>query len=250
MEVTSVIFVPHTVDSSLAKKIREREEQLKDVTGNKVKVVERAGRKLQDILVKDPWKGSDCQRESCLLCTTKMMTEKGKNKDCTKRNLVYEIKCISCENKAIEKVENEYEGDEEKIKEKRKEISVYKYIGETSRSSYERGIEHLDKMATLSSQSMLLRHILDQHQGEEITDVKWGMKVIEFKKSAFERQIKEAVLIQKEAKNHTILNSKSEWNQSAIPRLATRLGDLEVWEMEKELRKEDQTGKKWCILVA
>ena len=106
-------------------------------------------------------------------------------------------------------------------------------------------MEHLDKMATLSSQSMLLRHILDQHQGEELTEVKWGMKIIEFKKSAFERQIKEAVLIQQEAKNHTILNSKSEWNQSAIPRLTTRTGDMELWEMERELKKEKEKEEQY-----
>ena len=139
-----------------------------------------------------------------------MVTEKGKSKDCTKRKLVYEIKRMSCEEKAIREIEKECEGDVEKMKERKKEIRLFKYIGETSRSSYERGLEHLHKMATLNSQSMLLRHILVQHPGGEMEKVEWGMKVIEFKKSAFERQIKEAVLIQQESMKHTILNSKSE----------------------------------------
>merc|ERR1712240_192915 len=81
--------------------------------------------------------------------------------------------------------------------------------------------------------------------GEELTEVKWGMIIIEFKKSALERQIKEAVLIQQEAKNHTILNSKSEWNQSAIPRLTTRTGDMELWEMERELKKEKEKEEQY-----
>ena len=59
MEVTSVLFVPHTTDSNLAKKFREKEETLKEITGNKIKIVERAGVKLQEILVRDPWKGRD-----------------------------------------------------------------------------------------------------------------------------------------------------------------------------------------------
>ena len=76
MEVTSVLFVPHTTDSNLAKKLREKEETLKEITGNKIKIVERAGVKLQDILVRDPWKGRDCGRLNCFICNTKVMKEK------------------------------------------------------------------------------------------------------------------------------------------------------------------------------
>ena len=83
------------------------------------------------------------------------------------------------------------------LKERKKEIKKYVYVGETSRSAYERGFEHLDKLASLSSNSMMLRHMLDLHEGEDMAKVKWGMKVLEYKRTAFERQIKEAVLIQR-----------------------------------------------------
>ena len=185
-------------------------------------MVERAGMKLQDLLVKDPWKGKDCGRENCFPCTTKLRKEKGSMKDCTKRNLIYEIKCTTCEEKAHKQIEDEFE-DAEIVKERKKEARLYKYIGETSRSAYERGFEHLDKLASLSTQSMMLRHMVDQHEGEDMGKVKWDMEIKEFKKSAFERQIKEGVLIQRESEKHNILNSKSEWNQSTIPRLATRV---------------------------
>ena len=46
MEVTSVLFVPHTTDSNLAKKLREKEETLKEITSNKIKIVERERVKL------------------------------------------------------------------------------------------------------------------------------------------------------------------------------------------------------------
>ena len=85
----------------------------------------------------------------------------------------------------------------------------------------------------------------DKHQDQEFSEVKWGMKVIEFNKSAFERQIREAVTIEKEAQNHTILNSKSEWNQSSVPRLATRTGNHEIWQMEAELRKEKEREEEY-----
>ena len=68
------MFVPFTPGSELAKKLRENEENLHKITGNKIKIVERAGTKLQDLITKaDPWKGLDCQRKNCLLC---LKTEK------------------------------------------------------------------------------------------------------------------------------------------------------------------------------
>ena len=137
----------------------------------------------------------------------KFKLERKDKKDCTKRNLIFQIKCISCEKKAEKEIEEAYE-DEEKVKEKKKEISKYIYIGETSRSAYERGYEHLEKLASLNSQSMMLRHMLDQHEKEDFSAVKWGMEIIEYKRSAFECQIKEAVLIRRESKQHNILNSK------------------------------------------
>ena len=67
-----------------------------------------------------------------------------------------------------------------------------------------------------------------------------GMFILEYKRSAFERQIQEAVTIEKESKKSEILNSKAEWNQYALPRLVTRMGDreTEVEGLEEELRKE------------
>ena len=42
--VKSVIFIPHTRDSRLATLLRERESKLVETTGDRVKIVERAGR--------------------------------------------------------------------------------------------------------------------------------------------------------------------------------------------------------------
>ena len=51
----SVFFIPHTTNSGLAKALREKENKVEDITGNKVKIVERGGKKLLDILSnKDP----------------------------------------------------------------------------------------------------------------------------------------------------------------------------------------------------
>ena len=65
--------------------------------------------------------------------------------------------------------------------------------------------------------------------------------MVKFTTSSFERQILESVIIQ-ENKRHHLLNSKSDYNRCAIPRLAAKLGnnDFKAWtEEEKEERKKD-----------
>ena len=128
------------------------------------------------------------------------------------------------------------------MKKMKKEMRIHKYIGESSRSAYERGYEHLDKLASLNSQSHMLRHMVMRHEGEEFEKVKWGMNVLSFKRTPFERQLEEAVLITRESDNHEILNSKSEYNQCTLPRLVTRLGDTE--RELKELEQQIKIDKK------
>ena len=88
----------------------------------------------------------------------------------------------------------------------------------------------------------MLKHMLDKHEEEEMKEVKWGMFILEYKRSAFERQISEAVNIQEESSNRNILNSKAEWNQSSLPGLVTRMGNED--EEFKKLEKERQIEKK------
>ena len=242
-QVKSVIFVPFTRNSDLAKNLRTKENEIYNITGDKVKIVERVGRKLENILSsRDPWKGLDCGRQNCFLCNTKTLTGKDINKDCKKRNILYEIRCLTCENMEHKRIEETFEDDLEKQKEMKEKIQVPKYIGETGRSAYERGFEHLDQLASLSSKSVMLRHMVDKHGEKEFSEITWGMFIRDYKRSAFERQIDEAVTIERESKATEILNSKSEWNQSQLPRLVTRIGSRE--EERKELERELEEERK------
>ena len=111
-------------------------------------------------------------------------------------------------------------------------MQVYKYIGETARSVYERSSEHVAYMKQLKPSSHLLKHILDVHEKEQITNVKFGIKVLSYTQSSFERQILESVIIKKE-RHHHLLNPKAEYNRSAVPRLATKIGDKQYKKWEK-----------------
>ena len=69
------------------------------------------------------------------------------------------------------------------MKKKLKKLKVPKYVGESSRSAYERGWEHLTKVASFSSGSHMLTHMVMEHKGEDLDKVKWGMFIVEYNES-------------------------------------------------------------------
>ena len=114
---STVLFVDQTRRGELAAAIREKEEELSEIAGWKLKVVEKSGTTLTELLVRaNPWAGLKCGRADCWPCET------GGEKDsrCFKRNVLYETRCHPCAEEGLEVV----------------------YIGETSRTGYERGGEH------------------------------------------------------------------------------------------------------------
>ena len=233
-KVKGVMFVTHTHHSELAGEFRETENKLEEMTDMRLKMVEKAGTKIGDILTDgDPWSGQDCSRETCWLCETKLKTGKNKRQECTKRNLVYETYCMNCEETEKQKQEKE-KGEHEPGEEK----PIKLYIGETCRSVWERSAEHMADLRSLNPTSHLLKHILDKHEEEEIDEIKFGIKIIKYTRTPFERQILESVKIQQERQDHFLLNSRAEYNRCAIPRLSSKIGEKEFKKWEKEGEKE------------
>ena len=113
------------------------------------------------------------------MCFTKMGTEKNQSQDCHKRNLVYETSCLTCEYKQVEYI-NGLEVDEKEKEDMKNRIKKYKYIGETSRSVFERGWEHVNDMAQLKSTSHMLKLAVGVHEGEDMNEKKFGMKVVKY----------------------------------------------------------------------
>ena len=73
-------------------------------------------------------------------------------------------------------------------------------------------------MEQLKPCSHMLKHILDKHETENHEEIVFNAKVLSYCNSSFERQILESVKIQQE-RGHNLLNSKAEYNRSAVPRL-------------------------------
>jgi hypothetical protein len=113
----AVLFVPYTIGSTLAKRMREAEEKLMGITGYKLKIVERGGTKLEDLLHRaDPCQGQDCSRAGCLLCETKQYTGKNTTQECSKRNVVYKTYCITCQERGEQKIKEEENDEKRELK--------------------------------------------------------------------------------------------------------------------------------------
>ena len=89
----------------------------------------------------------------------------------------------------------------------------------------------------------MLRHMLEVHEDEERSEIKFGMKVLRYTRSSFERQILESVLIQG-SRSHHILNSRAEYNRCPIPRLVTKLGEKEMKKWREEDKEMQATKEK------
>ena len=90
------------------------------------------------------------------------------------------------------------------------------YIGETSRSLFERGREHWKAFHEKRENSHILKHHILHHGGEG--EPKFHLRPLSFHKTALNRQLSEAVKIGRVGEDN-LLNSKGEYNRSHIARL-------------------------------
>ena len=152
-------------------------------TGFRIKVVEQSGVTLKRMLQRsDPFKERQCNNTDCLICST------GRKGFCRSTGVTYELFCQICR---------------------------HKYIGETSRSAYTRGKEHLRAPEQCEESSVLWRHCCDIHAGNiaGFTMNVTGM----FQNDAMLRQIPESVRINQTEGGH-LINTKEEWMYFRIPR--------------------------------
>ena len=177
------------------------------------------------------------------------MTEKNMKQDCTKRSCVYETWCETCLREEQDRIDDEEDTSDKEKEEKKSRIKVHRYIGETARSVYERGLEHQSGLEKMEEDNHMMKHMANYHQDKEIGEVNFGIRVVKFTQSALERQILESVKIQEERKKHLIMNSKAEYSRCTIPRLTTKMGDKEYDENRQKEKREGAGGngeKRHC----
>ena len=178
----SVLFIPATPNGELKKTIQQEINK----STLRIKVVEKNGVSITSLLQKsNPMKERNCRREDCFVCTSK-----GKG-DCSRNNIVYEIKCNNCNSK---------------------------YCGETARNAYTRGKEHMKLLHEKEQNSPLWSHCLKEHNGHI---QQFTMNVVRtFHRDSMMRQITEAIHIRKIPERKS-MNAKEEWNTVYLPHART-----------------------------
>ena len=129
LDVKTVLFLEQTPEGGLAKRMREVLRSMEPALGFRVKVVERTGQSLGSKFAQTGlWEGMQCGRDDCTTC------EQGAEElpPCNKNNLLYKNKCTECNPGALGK------GELEEVKDGAPSL----YVGETSRTVYERSKEH------------------------------------------------------------------------------------------------------------
>ena len=135
--------------------------------------------------------------------------------------VVYLIVCIACER---EKVRAEY-------------------WGETSRTGFERGEEHVAGLENKYEKNSLWKHSVIYHGGG-LERKDYRMEVIESHRSPLNRQVHEGVELYTNGAD-IILNSKSEWNHSKLPRVIIETGDeIEEDEADGMIRSTEMGGRE------
>ena len=153
--------------------------------------------KLVETLCKgDPWEKAHCARPKCTTCAP----EGGKLGSCRTKNLVYEDICLTC----------------------RSMDRSSRYIGESNRTMYLRGLEHVTDVSNPAKVSHIRDHITAEHpelipQLTKAPHTLFTMQLLYPARSALSRQIREAVEIGVNTTRGLILNNKEEFSRCLIP---------------------------------
>ena len=207
------MFVPHTPEGTLARMLQEVDDLFRKGTDLKrIKMVERGGTTLKNILSRsNPWARDGCERQDCLPCRG----ERGKGGNCQQEGVVYRISCQECSKRMIRS----------------------EYTGETSRTGYLRGREHLDGLDKKKEDNPLWKHCAVVHNGEKVS---FKMKIVRSHKTPLTRQIHEAVEINYSSAAN-VMNSKGEWNGAKIPRVVIEVG--------KDIQEDEEDEQQGVINI-
>ena len=185
----------------MAENIRRRLHDDPDLQKMKILVQEKTGSKLANICnYQDPSTSPYCQRGDCFPCRTGERPTRG---SCWSAGAVYSITCNRCNQRGRQAV----------------------YWGESGSSSYFRGKAHMDAFRRRQTDSILLKHQMDFHEGEvEMEEKDFTMKTVSNQTRPLLRQSQEGCLIENTVREielgarKILMNGKSEFYQPGVVR--------------------------------
>ena len=138
------MFVPRTQGGQLVRELQKEEDTIAEQSGYRVKLVEKGGTRIGDILVRiDPFGRGDCMRGNCFPCLTKHLTCKWV--PCWGQNITYMATCFRCKEAGVKAV----------------------YHGESCKSLQNRAASHMEKLKGWDSSNFMLRHNMEYHLDED-----------------------------------------------------------------------------------
>ena len=210
----TVVFCPPTPGSKLAKELRCVAKEIREKQPMNIKVVERAGislaKKLPGLQEEE-----ECQnkKENCII------HKHGGKGNCRASGVVYRGECIACKTRGPTSVLTK-EGCFRMIpKQDRKPGTTSVYIGESGRSAFVRGKEHLNALEDPENNmsNAFCKHIRENHKRDN-ESIDFKVDIIGIYKKPLERQISEGVEIYR-AKPYILMNSKCDHYQPAVGRV-------------------------------
>ena len=228
IKTSTVMFIPSTKNGTLIKTLKEAEIEMSRITRFRVRYQEAGGIQLARLFSTDLGKGQPCGREECQPCGRQ---DDEKIPNCKQSSIVYESSCQIC-NK--DNIRTGQETGRQGI-----------YLGETSRSLFERNREHLKDAADFDEGSHMIKHWLTSHEEEEnCPDFKF--RIVGNYKDCLSRQVSEAVMIH--YSQDFLLNSKNEYNANCLTRLRVDETKFEQKTREKlEAMKEAKEKEAWRL---
>ena len=180
----SVCFIDNTAGGLLLKRMKGVEEEVANKVDYRVRMMEAAGTPMSLLLTKNnPWGTKDCTREDCTTCA-----QGDENMiDCKKRNVLYESYCTLCNPGEVKR------GKKDEITFLREGNGIY--VGESSRSLYERTREHVADRLSRKEDSHQIKHWLLDH-GDLQEPPEFKFRLIRSFKDPMSRQLSEAVKIE------------------------------------------------------
>ena len=141
-----VLKVDPTPGGELMKNVRKRLSKENLPKGRQIMVQESMGKSIRSLTSNsaDPDPKGHCERQKCLMCQSSPGGSKGK---CWISNITYSIECKTC-----------WTNDKIKVI----------YHGETSRSGFSRGIEHIEDLEKCDNKSPLWEHCKESHNSLQL----------------------------------------------------------------------------------
>ena len=197
-EVEAVLFVPSMPNSDLRKMIQKAEDQAARLMNSpSIRVVERSGTKIMEkVGGNNHWKKEwACLRKDCLPCKGQLILGAGAEEEALKQvygeegkpeNNKEGMKKTAKEGRSLPGCTNEGGNYVIECLPCRKAGIVRRYFGETSRSSYQRGREHLREVEQGVATHPLVLHFREEHQ-EETQPIM--MRILSRHLTALEREV-------------------------------------------------------------